>query len=271
MDTTGTQTGTMPPPLTDSAQGPRKDWRRAVRAVRGLVRDPKRTDLVFEIIDSLSGPAFERSYRRFRASPESARLLSERPNLIDSLRDREALAALPTGSLGRFYLEFVNRGGLLADGLLTAEEEAASHAPARAAIVDADRHWFGNRMRDAHDLWHTVTGYGMDEAGEGGLLAFTYAQVPNPGIGLIVLAAIVHGPWSERLRWPRYLLSAWRRGRATPWLATARWEELLPLPMPTVQARLGIPRRAEAHPRGRAVAIGAPEEPRIEYRSALVA
>ena len=36
-----------------------------------------------------------------------------------------------------------------------------------------------------HDLWHVVTGYGRDELGEACLLAFTYAQNKNRGVGFI--------------------------------------------------------------------------------------
>ena len=38
-----------------------------------------------------------------------------------------------------------------------------------------------------HDLWHVTTGYGRDALGELSLLAFTYAQEKNRGIGAIVL------------------------------------------------------------------------------------
>ena len=46
---------------------------------------------------------------------------------------------------------------------------------------------YGKRLRDQHDLWHVVTGYGRDELGELCLLGFTYAQTKNRGVGLIVL------------------------------------------------------------------------------------
>ena len=42
-----------------------------------------------------------------------------------------------------------------------------------------------------HDLWHVTTGYGRDALGELSLLAFTYAQEQNRGIGAIAL----YGYW----------------------------------------------------------------------------
>ncbi len=245
-----------------------KQWRRALRAVRKLTADPSQTEQVFEILDALSGPSFERSYQRFAATPQTLRLRAEKPILIDRLQDRPGLASLPPGSLGHAYLGFMTRGHLTAEGLAEAERIAEQNAPLARPVVDAEREWFGNRMRDSHDLWHVLTGYGRDEGGEAGLLAFTFAQVPNPGIALIVLTAALVGPWRERLRWPRYLAAAWRRGRATPDLARAPWEELLPLPLDEVRARLGVPAVARAHPAGLAVAIDDSRGRRIEYQLA---
>ena len=69
-------------------------------------------------------------------------------------------------------------------GNLTAEElVVAENMVARTAEpVDADRETFGNRLRDMHDLWHVLTGYGMDEAGEAANLAFNLGQIWSLGI-----------------------------------------------------------------------------------------
>jgi ubiquinone biosynthesis protein COQ4 len=230
----------------------RADWKRAWRALRGLVADPERTDLVFEIVDALDGPAFEREFARFRRHPDGQRLLRERPDLLATLSDREALRRLPEGSFGRAYAAFMDAEHLMADGLVVAENAAVRSAASEP--VDPDRRFFGDRLRDMHDLWHVLTGYGRDEAGEAANLAFTVAQVPSRGVWLIVLAAAVLGPWSLTLAWPRYLLRAWRRGRHAAKLSLARYEELLPLPLDDVRRRLRIALPLEAHPTGIIVA-----------------
>src|SRR5262249_10668790 len=163
------------------------EWRRAWRALQALVADSQRTDQVFEITDALAGNSFERSFQRFRNHPDGQRLLTERPSLFDTLSNRAALTALPPGSFGRAYAAFMESGNLTPDGLVEAEKMADQHAQTHA--VDADRQFFGDRVRDMHDLWHVLTGYGMDEAGEAANLAFTQAQIPNKGIGLILAAA----------------------------------------------------------------------------------
>ena len=50
-----------------------------------------------------------------------------------------------------------------------------------------------------HDLWHVTTGYGRDALGELSLLAFTYAQEQNRGIGAIALIWLLEG-WKRITR-----------------------------------------------------------------------
>jgi ubiquinone biosynthesis protein COQ4 len=233
-----------------SAPTPRKrEWGRAWGALRNLIDDPERTDQVFEIVRALSGNSFERAYQRFAATAEGRRLLSERPSLLATLSDRTRLAALPEGSFGRAYAEFMEAGQLAADGLLEADQMAEQNF-AKEEPFDPDREYFGDRLRDMHDLWHVLTEYGRDEAGEATNLAFTLGQVWNPGIAVIVLAGAVLGPKEPTFSWQRYLLSAWRRGRAATLLTTAPYEELLPLPLADVRRRLAIQPPGEAHPNG---------------------
>jgi ubiquinone biosynthesis protein COQ4 len=231
--------------LSPSTVTGRMDWRRAWAALRGLIADSQRTDLAFEVIDALSGNSFERSFQRFRNHPDGRRLLAERPSLLRTLSDRGALANLPAGSFGRAYVTFIASADLSPEGLVAAEAAAEARNP--RPPTDADRQFFANRMRDMHDLWHVLTGYGMDEAGEAGLLAFNLGQVPNLGMALIVAASAAVGPKDARLSFPRYLLQAWRRGRGTPMLSVAPYERLLGTPLDAVRQLLGIPSVRAAH------------------------
>lgn len=227
------------------------DWARARAALRILVADPERTDQVFEIVRALSGRADVRNFRDLLRHPDGVALLREQPSLLATLSDRAALARLPEGSLGRAYLAFMVAADLSADGLVDASMQGEEEA--RDGFSQEAR-WFFDRLRDQHDLWHVLTGYGRDEAGEAANLAFTYAQIGNPGIGLIVLVAAILGPHGEWFSWPRHLFRAWRRGKRASWLPAARWEDLLALPLAEVRARLGIEAPEVAHPDGVVVA-----------------
>lgn len=227
------------------------DWARARAALKLLIADPERTDQVFEIVRALSGRADVRNFRDLLRHPDGVALLCEQPSLLVALSDRAALARLPEGSLGRAYLAFMVTADLSADGLVDASMQGEEDA--RDGFSE-EAGWFFDRLRDQHDLWHVLTGYGRDEAGEAANLAFTYAQIGNPGIGLIVLAAAILGPRGEWFSWQRYLFRAWRRGKRASWLPAARWEDLLALPLAEVRARLGIEAPEVAHPGGVVVA-----------------
>jgi ubiquinone biosynthesis protein COQ4 len=242
-------------------QARRRDYRRAWQALRNLIDDPERTDQVFEIVRALSGNSFERAYRRFLATAEGRQLLAERPSLLAALSDREALRALPAGSFGRAYSDFMQAGQLDAAGLVDAAETARQNYPAEAPD-DEDHLFFGDRLRDMHDLWHVLTDYGRDEAGEAANLSFTLGQVWNPGIAFIVLAGAALGPKDLALSWPRYLLRAWRRGRKARLLTAAPYERLLPLPLHEVRRQLAVEPASVAHPHGILVANRG-EEPRV--------
>ena len=240
-----------PPPM-------RIEWRRGWRAVRGLIADPERTDLAFEAISSVSARDFERLFQRFIATAEGRHLLAERPSLLDALRDRPRLRAMSEGSFGRTYAAFMDAAQLEADGLV--EADRTSEAARGVSVVDPDRDWLSERLRDMHDLWHVLSGYGRDEAGEASNLAFSYGQMPFRGVAMIVIAAALVHPHGDRFAWPRYLYRAWRRGRAAR-LITARYEELLPLPLEEVRCTLGIASASETHPEGIVVGYRPGHEP----------
>jgi ubiquinone biosynthesis protein COQ4 len=223
------------------------DWSRARRALKVLIADPERTDQVFEIVRALAGKADARVFARLLREPGGRALLVERPDLLAALSDHAALARLPEGSLGRAYLDFMVSADLSAAGLVGASMQGESDARAGYGVEPA---WFFDRLRDMHDLWHVLTGYGRDEAGEAANLAFTFGQIRNPGVGLIVLAAAVLGSRGDRFRWQRYLFRAWRRGRRARWLPAVRYEELLARPLGEVRAALGIDAPGVAHPEG---------------------
>ena len=209
----------------------------ALRALRELIDNPEDTPRVFEIVRALGRPALKRGLRRFRTTDVGQRVLRERVDLIDTLRDRGTLAAMPAGTLGRTYHDFIYGESLSADGLVAASMEQGVEA---YNFKDPDLKRFGERMRDQHDLWHTVTQYGRDPFGELCLLAFSYAQLKNRGIGLIVVVGAVR---ALRQLGPQALKAVWRAyqaGRHASWLPCENWERNLCLPVHEVRRLLAI-------------------------------
>lgn len=205
----------------------------AMRALKELIDDPEKTEKVFEVIQAVSGDSLERTFERFRKTPTGQAILRDRRSILTTLQDRESLKAMAPGSLGRAYLNFVETEEITADGLVEASDR-------EDLIVDPDLRLFGDRLRDQHDLWHVVTGYGRDTFGEDCLLFFTYAQTKNRGLGLIALIGAFKiarelGSGVYKAAW-----RAHRAGKRAAWLPQQDWERLLHKPLEEVRQELGI-------------------------------
>jgi ubiquinone biosynthesis protein COQ4 len=208
----------------------------AWRSMRALMASPESTGEVFKIIEALKGNAIFQAVQRLRDDPQGSALLREKPDILPQLNDREALRAMPRGSLGRAYLRFVEARDISADGLVAASEEAP-----RERELDPDTRWLANRLRDIHDLQHVMCGYGPDELGELCLLAFMHAQTPNRGIGFIIFM----GSRQFRREAPHIDIDSCvaegrHTGETATWFATQRWEELLEQPLTTLREQLGV-------------------------------
>jgi ubiquinone biosynthesis protein COQ4 len=227
-------------------------WRRLWRLLAEIRSDPARTDKAFEMFEAVGGRGDDDFYLRFVASVEGRALLEHRSCLASVLGDRAALAALPEDTLGRAYLAFAQENGFAADGLIEIRDAAFDGLD---DDIGPDRQWFFDRLTVMHDLWHVLTEYGTDADGEIALLGFSRPQgLRGRAVTLFVAVAALTGGKPAR----RCLREARRRGLRAGCLVVQPWEELLPLPIAEVRARLGIAPAAEAHPGGipRALAGG---------------
>lgn len=212
-------------------------WRVIATALQKLIADKEDTKQVFIILQAMGRRSSVRSYKRFRKSANAEKILrAERP-LVSYLKDRKWLAAQPEGSLGRAYLDFTVTEQISADGLTQASVDGGG----ANLELTGDHLVFSERQRDAHDLWHVATGYGRDGLGELSLLAFTWRQLGNPGI-LMIIAMGYHATMSEapQLRIGKAIREGFTRGRKTHWLPAANWEYLLTRPLDEVRRTLNI-------------------------------
>lgn len=208
-----------------------------LKTLRQLIADPEDTSKVFEVIRAASGSSLQRGLQRFREREVGRRVLAREIDLLDTMRDRERLEALPAGTLGRAYYDFIYAERLTADGLVAA---SMSQGGVLYDDMSPDMQRYAQRLRDQHDIWHTLTQYGRDELGEACLLGFTYAQGRNRGIGLIVL----WGAWNLYkalgIRALRAIWQGFRSGLRASWLPGEDWESMLELPIEEVRRLLGI-------------------------------
>lgn len=213
---------------------PRRDWPAALGALRRLLRDKDATEEVFAIMLALNGTATRDGYRRLMSTAAGGRIAYQRVELAARLGDRAWLAGFPEGSLARAYLDFTAAGDITPEGLVAVSSQVMRGVEHPVA-------WFGRRTRDSHDLWHVLTGYGLDSLGEACLVAFSFAQTRALGWAVIALGAAARSRKApNRQPYGRAILEGYRRGRRASWLAAYDYLDLLGLPLADVRARLGL-------------------------------
>lgn len=210
--------------------------RRAMRLVR---ENPDDTAAAIVVIAALSGNAGKRLFNRFRRSPNADRILREKRDLYDLLADVDGLLAMPEGSLGRTIGQWFVRENIGAQGLAQASQ--AANLKLKLPPAAGEEQVFSTRLLNLHDVFHVVSGYDRDLRGEIAVLALTFAQTRNPGIGYLLFDALRSEGWNSETG--RLIRQGYQRGRKATWLVDLDWEALLPRPIDEVRSelRLGPP------------------------------
>ena len=216
----------------------RLDFPRAIRAFRNLLRDKEDTVQVFEIMRALNGRSTMMGYQRLLRSASGGRVAYQREELIDHLDDDDAMRAYPPGSVGGEYFAWRTAENLSAAGLA---QESRKGLDLSKLEMNHPYAWFGRRIRDVHDLWHILSGYGRDSLGESCLVAFSYAQTKGLGWALIATGAALN---ARKLGGgPEHVAAIWegfQRGRKAKWLLAEDYRTILAEPVASARARLGI-------------------------------
>jgi ubiquinone biosynthesis protein COQ4 len=139
------------------------------------------------------------------------------------------------GSVGAAYRDFIRSENLSAEGL--------AEISRRNRVKTEDRHphaWFGRRTRDAHDLWHILSGYHRDALGEACLVAFSYAQTRSLGWAFIAVGAALKSLSGPKHPYVKAIWQGYRRGKAAKWLAGEDYLQLMAEPLEAARRRLNI-------------------------------
>jgi ubiquinone biosynthesis protein COQ4 len=195
-----------------------------------LVKHPDHLDRVFEIADGMVKQRTEvlaKMARHFSRDPRGAEAIRDKQRVRFELAE---LDALPEGTLGRVFAGHMRKNGL---------------DPADIPTLPAsdDLEYVRAHLYETHDIWHAVTGYDTDVAGELGLQAFYAAQAPG-GLPWVLLAMgflnTAFYSMEDRERRFDAIARGWDMGqRARPLFGT-RWDELWMTPVAEVRRSLGV-------------------------------
>lgn len=113
----------------------------------------------------------------------------------------------------------------------------------RAIAVRDDASYILLRLRQTHDIWHLITGFGTDVAGELGLKAFELAQTRRP----MALVLLTFGLLKALLKTPDALATllptisqGYQLGLRTQPLLSQKWEAQWEKPLQQWQQELGF-------------------------------
>ncbi len=167
-----------------------------------------------------------------RASEEGRAILDERPRIDSRTVDFRALRALPVGTLGRDFADHLERYELDPDALDVAVTRGRSE----------EANYLLERVRQTHDIWHTLLGLGAAGHEEVLVHAFQWPQLRMPYSALVVFfGTFKHVIGEGRLRVLRTdLREAFRAGAAAAPLLPIYWERHWEEPTDRLRERLGI-------------------------------
>jgi ubiquinone biosynthesis protein COQ4 len=172
--------------------------------VRGEMRDPYRD------------PALEQLWQE-RYCPERY--------------DVDEMLKLPDSTLGGMYARHMKARGLRPDFY---DNVSPRHK----------LHYLRLRMRQTHDIWHALSGFDTDPAGEVGLQGFYFAQFTNGQSALIaagaILRSILRRRYGELERFVEAFCEGYQKGRRALPMLGVRWEELWQEPVAALRQRFNI-------------------------------
>lgn len=140
-----------------------------------LAKDPDELNRVFQMRNAAVNPVMTRVIKqKLSEDPQGRKAIDEKVRLGDFTF--EELRALPEGSLGHAYAKMMTDNGLSPDSIpyMSNDNYVQAH------------------LYETHDLWHVITGFDVDVAGEAGLQAVYAAQLPGALPAALVSAILLN-------------------------------------------------------------------------------
>lgn len=178
----------------------------------------------------------------FRAMAGADAFLEQR--FLAEQNTLEGLEAMPDGSVGRGYFEFLSANGLETN--LAANYKLLHEHVLKGGQLDRmpdDMKYAIIRGFQIHDILHVITGYTPSGLDELALQAFCLAQLQFPYFGMWMATTTSRMTFLQ----PGSIVpvmdaisSGWQFGRAVKNLQFERWEDLFEEPLVEVRPRYGL-------------------------------
>jgi ubiquinone biosynthesis protein COQ4 len=206
-----------------------------VRATVSFVRlatDLGRLEEVFKYAETLHEPKLlEEGVAYHMTLPGGPEALETKPRI--GKLDLDALLRLPEGTLGHEFAAHMKAHDLDPAAIPTLEAKSAGE------YVFA--HYY-----ETHDVWHVLTGFATDKAGELGLQAFYLGQGGPARLSAMILSAgflellLKQDEWGDRDARLSQIARGYAMGKRAKPLFGARWAELWEVPLVELRRRFGI-------------------------------
>ena len=187
-----------------------------INAVKGFIifaNNPSKTEAAFDIADGLRKTGLYKQFIEYAHSHASVSQITQE-RYFSPIVNLDDLITYPKESLGYCYAAHMKQLGLRPDFY-------------RAIHIEDDYSYLAMRMRQTHDIWHTITGFGTDLVGEAKLQALTLAQMRSPLAAALMGAFLVHTMKSSAPLDPLIdgIWEGWCMGKVARPLIAQKWEE----------------------------------------------
>ena len=202
---------------------------RGARNFSRLVADPNRLNDVFKLSDSTDlSEVLAKMAERLAQHPRGAEALLDcrrlPPYTLEQLNQKAG------GTLGKAFAEHMISRGLKPEAIPVLK------AGDPGEFVRA-------HLYETHDIWHVVSGFDTDVAGELGLQGFYMAQLRSPLPPTLISAGLLNSAFhnlddgESRMR---NIVTGWRLGRLAQPLFGTKWDLYWDSPLEEVRRTHGI-------------------------------
>lgn len=175
-------------------------------------------------------PVLRRLQKQMLSDPIGRQILRERPRITSTSLDLDHLRALPENSIGRTYVEWLDREGVSPD----------TRVPVKF-IDNEELAYIFQRYRECHDFYHAVTGLPIIIEGEIAVkvLEFMNMGIIMPGLGALLAPLRLKPSQKERL-YNIYYPWAFKSGLNSKPLINVYWEKILEQDVDEFRTNIGI-------------------------------